>query len=187
MAEKMGFGRKTIEGYPQESTGHIMTSQESYGAGIGNLSIGQGQMLITPVQAAKMTNIVASEGIDKGIHILMDEESDKKHVINKNTADKIKAMMRSVTENGTASYLGLKDADGNPKASVKTGTAEYGKKEDEKSHGWITGYTPCDNPEYVITVFMEGGKSSSSDIGPIYKDIINYLEDSGSYSRPTLA
>ncbi|MFQ7472612.1 MAG: peptidoglycan D,D-transpeptidase FtsI family protein [Anaerovoracaceae bacterium] len=187
MAEKMGLGRKTLEDYPQESTGHIMTSQESYGAGIGNLSIGQGQMLITPVQAARMTNIIASGGIDKGVHILMEDESDEKQVISKNTADKIMDMMMSVTENGTASYLGLKDDEGNPKASVKTGTAEYGKKEEQKSHGWITGYTPCDNPEYVITVFMEGGKSGSSDVGPIYKAIINYLEDSGSYSKPTLA
>ena len=187
MAEKMGLGEKTLEDYPQESTGHVMTSQESYGAGIGNMSIGQGQMLITPIQAAKMTNIIASGGVDKGVHILMDDEIREKQVISKNTCDEIMNMMTAVTEKGTASYLQLKDSSGKPKAAVKTGTAEYGEKEDGKTHGWITGYTPCDNPEYVITVFMEGEKSGSSDVGPIYKAIIDYLEESGSYSRPTLA
>ena len=144
-------------------------------------------MLITPIQAAKMTNIIASGGVDKGVHILMDDEIREKQVISKNTCDEIMNMMTAVTEKGTASYLQLKDSSGKPKAAVKTGTAEYGEKEDGKTHGWITGYTPCDNPEYVITVFMEGEKSGSSDVGPIYKEIIDYLEESGSYSRPTLA
>ena len=42
MAKKMGFGSNLLEGYPQEHSGHMMTAAESSGAGIGNLSIGQG-------------------------------------------------------------------------------------------------------------------------------------------------
>lgn len=29
------------------------------------------------------------------------------------------------------------------------------------THGWVTGYTPCDEPEYVITVLVEGGSSAA--------------------------
>ena len=78
-------------------------------------------------------------------------------------------MMKAVTEEGTASYLGFSDEDGNAEAAVKTGTAEYGEKENGKTYGWITGYAPCDDPDYVITVFMGGDSSGASDAGPVYK------------------
>ena len=32
-----------------------------------------------------------------------------------------------------------------------------------------TGYAPCDDPDYVITVFMGGDSSGASDAGPVYK------------------
>ena len=73
MAEKLGLGRKAIDGYPQESSGHLMTKQERSGDAIGNLSIGQGETLVTPVQVARMTNIIASEGMDRGVHLLVED------------------------------------------------------------------------------------------------------------------
>lgn len=186
MAEKLGLGKKIITGYPQESRGHIMNAAESVGAGMGNLAIGQGQTLVTPMQVAAMTNIMASGGIDKGVHISIEEVSEIQ-VISKENAEKIKDMMQAVTEKGTAARLGFKDNEGLPRASVKTGTAEYGEKKKGNTHGWITGFAPCDNPEYTITVFMEDCDSGSSDAGPIYREILEYLEKSGAYSRPALA
>ena len=187
MAEKMGFGAKALKDYPQEKAGHVMTKRECSGAGVGNLSIGQGQTLVTPLQVARMTNIIASGGVDRGVHILMEEDASEKQILSKNTTDEITRMMEQVTTTGTASYYGLTAEDGSPKTAVKTGTAEYGKKEDHNTHGWITGFTPCEDPEYVITVFLEGGKANSSDAAPVYKKIIEYLDESGSYSKPTLA
>lgn len=187
MAKKLGFGSKLLEGYPQESEGHMMTAQESLGAGIGNLSIGQGQMLVTPLQVAKMTNVIASKGIDKGVHIIMGDEEEESSLMDRATAEAIGEMMESVTEEGTASYLGFKDEKGKPEAAVKTGTAEYGEKDEGKTYGWITGYAPCDDPDYVITVFMGGESSGASDAGPVYKAILEYLKKSGSYTRPALA
>ena len=75
MAKKMGLGKRALKKYPQQSTGHVMTDQECSGAGIGNLSIGQGQTLVTPLQIARMTAIVASDGVDHGAHILLSEKT----------------------------------------------------------------------------------------------------------------
>lgn len=186
MAEKMGFGKKVLDGYPQESTGHVMSEQESAGDAIGNLCIGQGETLVTPIQAAAMTNIIANGGIDKGVHLLMNEESSQQQVISTGTADAISEMMELVVSEGTGSIIGT-DEDGKPSAAVKTGTAEYGDTETGGTHAWITGFTPCDEPEYVITVLVEDGSSGAASAGPIMRDIIEYLEESGSYSRPTLA
>ena len=96
-----------------------------YGDAIGNLSIGQGETLVTPLQVARMTNVIASGGIDKGVHILMEEESSDGQVLSSETADAVSSMMESVTESGTGKNLELIGEDGIPKAALKTGTAEY--------------------------------------------------------------
>lgn len=186
-AEKLGLGRRAIDGYPQESSGHLMTEQERSGDAIGNLSIGQGETLVTPVQVARMTNIIASGGVDRGVHLLMEDETDDEPVISKETARAIGEMMETVTETGTGSGLDLIDESGEPEAAIKTGTAEYGSEDSSGTHGWVTGYTPCDDPEYVITVLVEGGSSGSSSAGPVFEEIVEYLHQSGSYSRPALA
>ncbi|MDO4485221.1 MAG: penicillin-binding protein 2 [Bacillota bacterium] len=187
MAEKMGLGRKTMNNYPQENEGHLMDEYERYGAGSGNLSIGQGETLVTPLQVAVMTNTVASGGIYRGANILMNDEKESRQVISENTADVIGKMMKAVSLYGTASSLDIKDEAGNARAAVKTGTAEFGPEDENSSHGWITGYAPCDSPEYTITVFVENGGSGSLSAGPVFTEILDYLEESGSYSRPTLA
>lgn len=181
MAEEMGLGREVLDGYPHESTGHLMTETERVGNAIGNLSIGQGETLVTPIQVAAMTNILANGGIDKGTHILMDEKQEQQQVISSYTAETIKRMMESAAKYGTGSALELEDA------AVKTGTAEYVGADGIHSHGWITGFTPCVEPEYTITVFVEDGSSGSASAGPVLKKIIEYLQDSGSFSMPTFA
>ncbi len=186
-AEKLKLGETALEGYPQESPGHLMTKQERYGDAIGNLSIGQGETLVTPLQIARMTNIIANGGIDTGVHISMEDEAGEEQVISHDTAETIGEMMEKTTLTGTAGGLELVGDDGSPKAAVKTGTAEYADDDSIGTHGWITGYTPCSEPEYVITVFVEGGTSGAGAAGPVFREIVDYLQRSGSYSRPALA
>lgn len=186
-AKRFHLGEKAFEGYPQESTGYLMNESQRLGAAVANLSIGQGETLVTPLQIARITNVIAGRGIDKGVHILMEEEATDEQIISKNTAEKICEMMESVSDYGTAGFLEMKEADGSVQAAVKTGTSEYVSNGVTETNAWITGYTPCDNPEYTITVLVEGGASGAAAAGPVFKQIIEYLKKSGSYSRPTLA
>ena len=181
------LGEKALEGYPQEKSGRLMTEAESRGAAIGNLSIGQGQTLTTPLQVARMTNIIASGGIDRGVHILAEEEEGEERVLSENTAEELGGMMEKTVKEGTAAPLEMTDEGDNPEAAVKTGTAQYGSGEHSGTHGWITGYAPCEEPEYTITVFVEDGESGTKDSGPVFRDIVRYLKKSGNYSMPTLA
>lgn len=187
MAQKLKLGEKALEDYPQESTGHLMTEQERYGDAIGNLSIGQGETLVTPLQIARMTNIIASDGVDKGVHLLVEDEPGKDQAISQQTAQTVGKMMEKVTTIGTGSGLMLRSDDGTPKAALKTGTAEYTDSESGKTHAWITGYTPCSESEYVITVFVKDGISGSGSAGPVFEKIVEYIQESGNYSKPTLA
>ncbi len=66
MAQRMGLGEEALSGYPDEKSGNLMTARQSAGAAIANLAIGQGETLMTPLQAARMTNIIASDGVESG-------------------------------------------------------------------------------------------------------------------------
>ena len=186
-AEDFHLGETALEGYPQESTGHLMTSAERQGAAVGNLSIGQGETLVTPLQVARMTSVIANGGTDKGVKILMDGDAAEDQVISGNTAEEIAEMMAETVRSGTAATLYMTDDSGEPETAVKTGTAQYGNAGSYGTHAWITGFAPCKAPEYTVTVLVEDGKSGSGTAGPVYRQILDYLKSSGSYSKPTLA
>ena len=118
-AQKLGLGKKALTGYPQESAGHLMTSGERSGDAIANLSIGQGETLVTPLQVAHMTGIIASGGIDRGVHMLMEEEAGNERVISGKTAGAIAAMMEKTTESGTGSGLDMTARDGSAEADSR--------------------------------------------------------------------
>lgn len=186
-AEKFGLGNTVLDDFPHECKGAIMNSQQSIGAGVGNLGIGQGETLTTPLQIAAMTNIIAADGIDVGIKVLMEDVSDKERIVSEETAKMISQMMEQTVVDGTAQALEMTTSKGDAIVAVKTGTAEYNAGSEIRTHAWITGFTPCDDPEYTITVFVEDGGSGSQTAGPVMKKIVEYLQKSGSYSKPTLA
>ena len=187
MAEKFHLGETALENYPQESAGHLMDQSQRQGAAVGNLSIGQGETLVTPLQIARVTSVIANGGTDKGVSVLMDDEQDNERVISEDSAKTISGMMSAVTEYGTAASLDMKDSSGSPETAVKTGTAQYGSADSYGTHAWITGFAPCSQPEYTVTVLVEDGNSGAASAGPVYREIIEYLKRSGSYSRPALA
>ncbi|MEG0830497.1 MAG: penicillin-binding transpeptidase domain-containing protein [Anaerovoracaceae bacterium] len=179
MAQKFGLGEKTLVNYPDEKVGNLMETDQAAGAAIANLSIGQGEILATPIQMAKMTNIIALEGIDAGVHVIEDKEDQgESRVISKETAVKIKKMMEEVMKTGSGKELSAE-----VEMAGKTGSAQGILGNEEVVHGWFTGFVPAKNPEYTITVLVENGKSGSQSAGPIFEKIVKYLEDSKSFSQ----
>ncbi len=169
MAEKLGLGKSVLDDYPQECSGNLMTVQQAKGPAIANLSIGQGETLVTPLQVAKLTCIVANGGVDPGMK-LVNETSVEERCISSETADKIKKMMKKTVEEGTGSNIDQKYH-----AGVKTGSAESVQGGVEVVHGWVTGFFPVENPEYVVTVFVEDGKSGRSSAAPLLNAMAEYI------------
>ncbi len=173
MAERMGLGRAVIDGFPDEETGAFPTKEDRIYSGLSNLAVGQGSLLVTPVQIARMTNIVASGGIDYPVSVTMSKESQEaegKRVMTQVTAMEVSQMMQRVFEAGTASGASL-----SVKAAGKTGSAESGNNGAYTVHGWFTGFFPADNPEYTVTVIAENGKTGSSSALPVFEEIVNSL------------
>lgn len=173
MAQRLGLGQTVIDGFPDEESGAFPSKEERVYSGLSNLAIGQGSLLATPVQIARMTNIIACGGIDREITVTMSDEKEQmtgKRVLTETTARRVGTMMEKVCEEGTAS-----SAEFHVTAAGKTGSAESGEGEDYTVHGWFTGYFPAENPEYTVTVVAENGKTGSSSALPVFEEIVNYL------------
>lgn len=176
MAEKLGLGRTVLEGYPGEKDGNLMTSQQSGGAAIANLSIGQGETLVTPLQVAHMTSVLANGGVDMGLSVIMENEKEAEGIrcLNSETVMTLQQMMNAVVKYGTAEGLDMSVSSGG-----KTGSAESVQGGKDVVHGWMTGYLPAEEPEYTVTVFVENGRSGKDSAGPVFAKIAEYLSSRG--------
>jgi penicillin-binding protein 2 len=181
-AKKFGLGQKVLMDLPEEKTGFIPEIQKVYYQDIGNISIGQGPILITPLQAAQMVSIIANGGIlikphlttgvveSDGNTIPFDHGKDAVRVISEETASKVKEALEEVTKYGTGvNAMPLLPIG---KTAGKTGTAEFGNK---KYHAWFVGYFPTESPRYIISVFIENGGSGPAKAAPVFREIVEKL------------
>lgn len=172
------FGLTIDDNLPiEEKVGTLPSIKNTYGAGIGNLSIGQGNVTMTPLQAADIAATIANNGVrhvPNLIYGIVDENGDIEKNLHKNnsyrvissdTASIIKKMMRDVVLNGTG-----ENAETEFGSAGKTGSAEV-SKELNIYHAWFTGFTPYNKPKYAISVFVQNGDIGGIKAAPIFKEI----------------
>jgi penicillin-binding protein 2 len=170
-AREFGFGQITGIDLPGEASGFVPSPQwkerkfheKWLGGDTLNLAIGQGYLLVTPLQLANMMAMVVNDGIIYKPHILKEvrepgdgsivkiigSENLFKSSISKDTFKLTKEYLRGVVEVGTARYPV------NTKSVLiggKTGTAEVGFA--DRWHSWFVGYGPVDaeDPKDMIVV-----------------------------------
>lgn len=154
-------------------------------------SIGQGNMLVTPLQMARYTSYIATGKLAKPHYYKANYEEPKELDMNKNHLDVIRKGMYDVaySEKGSAKkYINSKVT-----IAAKTGTAQVvaisqsekvRMKEKElqyfeRSHSWMTTYGPFDNPKYVVTVMVEHGGYGGEATGAIVSKIYDKLQELG--------
>jgi penicillin-binding protein 2 len=187
-AQEMGVGQPTGFILPGESPGLMpnpefvrLTHHRNMGAGdVANSSIGQGDVLVTPLQMANWMTVVANEGSlyrprlvtqlqDSSGNILKRFPSEKLREVSlpKEPLRHLKQALIAVTEEGTATAAKI------PGISVaaKTGTAQVGTKARPRQIAWVSGYVPADNPQYAFSIMVEGDYDQDlhggTDAGPI--------------------
>ncbi|MDF2889698.1 MAG: penicillin-binding protein transpeptidase [Clostridia bacterium] len=178
MAKRMGFSEKQCSELLEEKPGYLPTVREE---GIGNISIGQGKIQVTPLQVTTMMATIANNGIknmpsivdsvvdsDSGTTIQTMSRSKPAMVLNTSTVSPLKEMLQAVTTEGTGKQANMDDFGG---SSGKTSSAETGIKSGDVLHGWFAGFVPSDKPQYAITVFVYDGKSGGKAAAPIFKKI----------------
>jgi penicillin-binding protein 2 len=157
-----------------------------------NSSIGQGNILVTPIQIARYTAFLATGKLPKPYLYEENYEPAKDVEYDKNHLKMIQKGMYDVTNNkkGTA-YWGTQIA--KVVMAAKTGTAQVisipqsekkRMKESElkyyqRSHAWLTTYAPFKNPRYVITALVEHGGHGGTAAGGLVSKIYNKMIELG--------
>lgn len=190
-AARMGLGAVTGVDLPGEVTGLIATpewKEKEKGERwfLGNtyhMAIGQGDILVTPVQINVMTNVVATGGQLCRPHIWKADAGECVDIgISSEVLDMVRqGMAQACSPGGTAFPL----FDFRPPVGCKTGTAEYMDADGKvRSHGWLTAYAPATDPAVTVTVLVEGGGEGSNVAAPIVRMVLaKYfgVEDSYNY------
>jgi penicillin-binding protein 2 len=168
-AQKFGLSKSTGFELPYEAAGFIPSPlwrkvnkfKNWYDGDTANLSIGQGDVLVTPLQMVRVMAVFANGGYlvtpyivravaDKDLSLAQRRNVNLhfKH----DTINVIRKGMRSVVSSpsGTANVLsGLPVA-----VAGKTGTAQAPKGQ---PHAWFAGFFPFDKPRFALCVFLERG------------------------------
>lgn len=210
--ERLGFGNKTGVDLPNEFVGTVPSRRWKmlkyqrpwYHGETLNTVIGQGDFLVTPLQVAKYTAILATKNGVTPHFIKSINEKVIKYDVNHSVLTKfeksqipyIRQAMYEVANHqkgtanrslkasritlagktGTAQVVGISQTD---KKRIKEEDMEYFSR----SHAWMTTYGPYRRPQYVVTVLLEhGGHSSES--AKIAAKIYNKLIDLGYIKAP---
>ncbi|HDI78320.1 MAG TPA: penicillin-binding protein 2 [Desulfobacteraceae bacterium] len=201
-AKELGLGRKTGIPLPGEKPGLVPTSKwklKTYGIPwqIGDtlaVSIGQGYLLVSPIQMAVMISSIFNGGYiyqprlikeirpyDKRFEKIF-EQKRRKIKVKAKTLCVVKRSMIHVVEdkNGTGRRARVKGI----RVAGKTGTAQLISTKERRSkdkdisneirdHAWFVAVAPADNPKIALSIIIEHGGHGGSTAAPIAAKIIS--------------
>lgn len=205
-----GMGMKTGVDLPNEFIGTIPDrawkrqryDEPWYIGETLNTSIGQGSVLVTPLQIAQNTALIASGKLPQPRFARMIDNNLTEPVIKDVLTEKQKSFLpiirqamvqvcnhpegtatRHITskikiagKTGTAQVIGISQA-------TKKRLKEEELKYYERSHAWLTTYGPVKHPQYVVTVLIEHGGHGASAAGDIVSKIYDKLLEYGYIKR----
>jgi penicillin-binding protein 2 len=206
-AQEFGLGTYTGIDLPGEAAGLVPTPQwkrqfwqETWTTGnTYNLAIGQGDLLVTPLQMANALAVVANGGAvyqPRVIHHIEDAEQNLiqpftpvvSHTmqIDQGVWEVVReGLDLAVSEDGTGSRAVLDDI--GISVAGKTGTAEYcddiayeagrcdvAETETLPTHAWFMAYAPVEAPEVVVAVWIYDGGEGSVATAPVARDVLDF-------------
>ena len=182
-----GFGSNLGIDLPGESSGLIpdpswkkLVKNEGWFTGdTYNVSIGQGDTIITPLQLASAIGAIANGGTlwrpklvlkitDNSNNIIREfkPEPIKTNIVDESKLKVVREGLRGAITEGSA-YL-LNDLP--IKVAGKTGTAQV-TNTFRKTNAWFTGFAPYDNPEIALAIIVEGAGEGSTAAVPVAKEV----------------
>jgi len=210
-AQKLGFGAKTgiplrgeVEGrMPNDQYMKATHGRKLLNGDIANLSIGQGDAETTPLQVAQAMAIIGNGGTFYQTRLVQQVQTVDNEIV---TAFQVRAKKTLGASAGTMEQLrvGLINAVSGPAGTAhqaslesvevagKTGTAQWGPKNKERTAAWFAGFVPAERPQMAFAAVYEGdvgadvhgGSHAAPMIGMILKDIYNE-KDNGNKRRRT--
>lgn len=170
-ALKLGLSRPTNIDLPYESSGFVPSPlwkrisrfKNWFDGDTANFSIGQGDLLVTPIQITRMAAVFANRGMLVRPYLVkaVDNHDISRYQrkitragLKKSTIDSINQGLRKAVSgtSGTGNILASLPVE----VAGKTGTVQVPHG---SPHAWFVGFFPYKNPKFVICVFLEHGSS----------------------------
>jgi penicillin-binding protein 2 len=191
-AKRLGLGAPTGIDLPYEAGGLIPSPEWKlrvqkapwYGGETVSVSIGQGQVNVTPLQMARLAAVIANGGKLVRPHLVrsrggqpVSEEAPPDQGFKPQVLQVVRAGMAAVVAEGTGARARL------PGIVVcgKTGSAQVvAKSRFDKTptlasvlpHGWFVAFAPAENPRIALAVLVEHGGSGGEGAAPVAHEIL---------------
>ncbi|HSX48258.1 MAG TPA: penicillin-binding protein 2 [Candidatus Nanoarchaeia archaeon] len=196
--QKFGLGHRTGIDLPDESAGRVPTPEWKqktvgepwYQGDTYNVSVGQGDILVSPLQLATSLAAIANGGTLFKPHLVrqvMDEHGQvaqtiqpeivRKNVATPQTLAIVRDAMRQTVQSGTACCFFDKQVP--VPVAGKTGTAETDPGSNRKPHSWFEAYAPADNPRIVMVVLIENSGEGAEFAVPAVRETLAWYFNSG--------
>jgi penicillin-binding protein 2 len=213
-ANRLGLGKRTGIPLKAEAQGNIpnddymmrVQKRRILKGDIANMSIGQGDIVITPLQMAQAYGVIATggefhqtrlvkqiQGIDNKVLAAYPDRTRDDLQIKPQDMATLREALVAVTEDGqgTAHQAQAKGVH----VAGKTGTAQWGPQNKQRTAAWFAGFVPAENPQYAFAAVYEGepgdnsvhgGSHAAPLIGKVLKEIYGSKasEKSGEKEKP---
>jgi penicillin-binding protein 2 len=202
---QFGFGSKSgidMDGelgglLPSQEWKQTRYKQKWFGGDTVSAGIGQGYLLVTPLQLAYATAILANDGVAYRPHLLRELQHNGQSAqpvqpphpafdmhLDPDDADLVKRAMEAVTKpGGTAAVAGY---GATYSMAGKTGTAQViaikqneryiasQVEERKRDHAWFIAFAPADHPRIALAVLVENGGHGGVTAAPIARKVFDY-------------
>ncbi|MDK2821087.1 MAG: penicillin-binding protein [Clostridia bacterium] len=174
-AEHYGFGKKIEFDLPLKKS--QATTNKMNANALAESAIGQGPVLVTPLQMAMVVGSLAMDGVMMQPYLVKNITNPEGKLIwkarprpyqivtRKDVAQKIKEAMIATVNEGTATAAALP----NIKVAAKTGSAQ---NPHGKAHAWLIAFAPAEDPEIAVAVIVENGGSGGVAAAPIARQVM---------------
>ena len=187
---RFGFGAPTGADIPGEESGATLPLNHYSGSSMGNLPIGQGE-LVTPIQMATLYSAIANGGVLRSPYLIAQigghtvAKPVGHRVISQSTANEVREMLKGVlAPGGTASQVSIPGYE----LAGKTGTAskidpQTGKYSQSAYVASFVGFAPASDPKLLCAVMVDepqadsiyGGVVAAPAFGQIMEFALPYL------------
>jgi penicillin-binding protein 2 len=179
-ARSFGLGRRVTAIFPEESSGNVPDTEwynQRFGKGrwtrgvLLNNAIGQGELLVTPLQMALFCARLATDGRTPDPVFVIDPPSPPRLPeplpFRPEHLAWCRSTLQDVVDRGTGSGGALE----NVAVAGKTGTAQNPHGED---HAWFMAYAPAGRPQVALAIILENAGSGGTEAAPLAS---RWLED----------
>jgi penicillin-binding protein 2 len=211
-SQRLGLGMRTGIPIASETSGRVPTEEFmlkthnrrfSHGD-IANISIGQGDLLISPLQMAQAMGAIGNGGTLVQMRLVQQVQSVDQKVVTAydprargvlGIDSKTMTVLRKAMAGVVSSRMGTAGRAAVPGVQMagKTGTAQWGPKNNERTVAWFAGFIPAEQPRYAFAVVYEGdarnndvhgGTQAGPIAGNVFREIYKDAKKSKKGAKP---